>query len=80
MVELRSALLLGRIAMPKRRRFKQSLTLKERLSSFAKEARDKASQLPPGVEKDDLLRRARQADTASRLDEWVSSTGLQPPN
>ena len=26
-----------------------------------------------------LLRRARQAETASRVNEWVSSPGLQPP-
>ena len=25
------------------------------------------------------LRRARQADTASHLDEWINSAGLQPP-
>ena len=33
------------------------------------ERREKASQLPPGKEKDDLLRRARLADMASHLDD-----------
>lgn len=65
--------------MQKRRRFKQSSSLKERLFSFAKEMRARASQLAPGPEKDELIRRARQADTASHLDEWANSSGLQPP-
>jgi hypothetical protein len=65
--------------MQKRRRFKQSSSLKERLFSFAKEMREKASHLTPGPEHDDLIRRAQQADTASHLDDWANSPGLQPP-
>jgi hypothetical protein len=65
--------------MQKRRRFKQSSSLKERLFSFAKEMREKASRLPAGREKDDVLKRARRAETASHLDDWVHSSGLQPP-
>jgi hypothetical protein len=34
---------------------------------------------PPGKEREELLRKARQAETASRIDEWLSSPGLQPP-
>ena len=65
--------------MKTRRRFKQSQSLKDRLVIFANDARQQASGLPPGPGKDDLLRKARQADTASHIDEWVNSTGLQPP-
>jgi hypothetical protein len=65
--------------MKRRRRLKQIQSLRERLMSFAKEARTRADALPPGPVKDDLLRKARQADTASHLDEWVNSPGLQPP-
>jgi hypothetical protein len=65
--------------MTKRRRFKQSQSLKDRLASFANEARKRAEDLPPGPAKDDLLRKARQADTATHLEEWVNSPGLQPP-
>jgi hypothetical protein len=57
--------------MSKRRRFKHSTSLKERLASFAKEVRAKASRLPPGVERDTLLKKASQADTATHLDEWA---------
>jgi hypothetical protein len=65
--------------MLKRRRFQQSVPLKDRLEAFAKDVRAKASLMPPSPEKADLIRRARQADTAAHLDEWVNSRGLQPP-
>ena len=65
--------------MPKRRRVKQALSLQERLASFARHIREQAAPLPSGAEKDDLLRRAGQADTAAHLDAWIHSTGLQPP-
>ena len=62
-----------------RRRDKQTIPLKDRLASFAREVREKASQLRPGPERDDLLKRAQRADTASHIDEWANSPGLQPP-
>jgi hypothetical protein len=31
------------------------------------------------VERDRLIRRARLAETASHMSEWLSSKGLQPP-
>jgi len=65
--------------MFKRRRFKQSLSLKDRLDLFAKDARSSADELPPGPAKEELLRKARQAETASHLDKWANSPGLQPP-
>jgi len=65
--------------MQKRRRLKQKASLGDRLASFAKSAREKAAQLAPGADRDELLKKARQADTASHLDEWVNSPGLQPP-
>ncbi|WP_024519369.1 hypothetical protein [Bradyrhizobium sp. Tv2a-2] len=65
--------------MLKRRHFKQTVTLKDRLISFAKEAREKAGQLQPCPEKDELLKKARQADTAVHLADWANSPGLQPP-
>ena len=65
--------------MLKRHRFKQSLSLKDRLALFAKDARKRADELPPGPARDDMLRKARQADTASHVDEWANSPGLRPP-
>jgi hypothetical protein len=65
--------------MPERRRFKQSVSLKERLASFARKAREEASMLPPGQEKYELLRKAGLADTTSQIDDWANSPGLQSP-
>ena len=66
--------------MSKRRRhFKQTTSLHERLIAFAHEAREKASSLPAGREKQDLLKKAGQADSAAHLNEWISSPGSQPP-
>jgi hypothetical protein len=45
-----------------KRRLHWKQTIKDRLVSFAKEMREKASLLPPGFEKDDLLRKASRAD------------------
>jgi hypothetical protein len=65
--------------MSQRRRLKQSTTLKERLTRWAEDVRRQALKLPPGVERDSLLKKARQADTASLLDDWANSPALQPP-
>lgn len=65
--------------MQRRRRFEQTHSLKDRLASFAKQALDKASHLPSGPERDELLKKARRADTAAHIDEWANSPGLQPP-
>jgi hypothetical protein len=65
--------------MQKRRRFKQTTSLKERLISHSREILDKAAELRPGPEKSALLKRARLADTAAHIDEWIKSPGLQPP-
>ena len=62
-----------------RRRFKQTLTFPDRLKTFAEELKAKASELRPGPEREALLRKARQADTACHIDEWANSPGLQPP-
>jgi hypothetical protein len=69
----------GRRAMMKRRRFRQTESLQDRLAAFAREAREQAAILPPGPDKEDLLKRARQAETASHIDEWANSSGLQAP-
>ena len=65
--------------MSKRRRFKQQLTLQDRLSAWVKQVQEQASRLPPGPERDALLKKARQADMARHLNDWAKSPGLQPP-
>jgi hypothetical protein len=63
--------------MSVRRRIKQFTSLNDRLVAFAKDAREKPEQLPPSVERDNLLRKARETDNASHLGEWIHSHGLQ---
>jgi len=65
--------------MLKRRRFKQQLTLQDRLSAWVKQVQEQASKLPPGPEREALLKKARQADVANHLHDWAGSSGLQPP-
>jgi len=62
-----------------RRRFKDILTFPDRLTKEAERLRQEGKTKPPGPERDALLREARRAETAARIDEWVSSRGLQPP-
>jgi len=65
--------------MAKRRRFKQFLSLKDRLTLWSRQVRAAAEKLPSGPEKEALINKARQADTAAHLDEWANSPELQPP-
>jgi len=70
----------GEIAMQKRRRFKQTDTcLEARLAQEAKRLRDEAKLLPPGAVREEMIRKARQAETASHMNEWLTSPGLRPP-
>jgi hypothetical protein len=62
-----------------RRRFQQTVSLEERLSEEAKRLREEAKSLPPGPDRDILIRKARQAETGSRMSEWLRSPELQPP-
>ena len=62
-----------------RRQFTQTVTLDERLEEIAERLRREARGTPPGVERDKLLRRARQAETAAHIQQWLTSAGLRAP-
>lgn len=47
----------------------------EQAESFKREA----EKLPCSKEREDLLRKASQLETASQIDEWISSPGLERP-
>ncbi|MDF0581920.1 hypothetical protein [Bradyrhizobium yuanmingense] len=57
----------------KRNRRKQTQTLQERLAAFADSARERARDLPPGREREMLLRRAKQNEVTSNLTDWLSA-------
>ncbi|WLA86957.1 hypothetical protein QNJ99_07540 [Bradyrhizobium elkanii] len=65
--------------MIKRRRFKQTQSLEERLADEAIRLRQLAGVLAPGPERASLLKKARQAETGSHISEWLRSSELQPP-
>jgi hypothetical protein len=62
-----------------RRRFKNVLSFPDHLANEADRLRNEAEALPPGPERAALLKKARQADIAAHMDEWLSSPGLRPP-
>jgi hypothetical protein len=65
--------------MQRRRRFQQTQSLEARLSEEAKRLREEAKLLPPGAQREELIRKARRAETASHMNEWLTSPGLRPP-
>jgi hypothetical protein len=62
-----------------RRRVKQIECLKDRLIHEADKLRSKAKEMPPGVRREKLLKKAREAEMAARIDDWLSSPGLPLP-
>jgi hypothetical protein len=78
-----SAFLTGSIAMEmepmQRRHFKNVLSFPDRLAIEAERLREEAEALPQGPGRDALLKKARQADIATHMDEWLSSPGLRSP-
>jgi hypothetical protein len=65
--------------MSHRRRLEHTKTFQERLAEEAVRFREAAEEAPAGMARELLLRRARQAETAAHMSEWLSSPGLQPP-
>ncbi|MGC2774115.1 MAG: hypothetical protein WA418_00600 [Bradyrhizobium sp.] len=63
----------------RRRRVKQTLSLGDRLLQTAREARDMAKRLPPGIEQARQLRRAREAEAIVELDRFLTSPARSNP-
>lgn len=62
-----------------RRRFQQIQTLEYRLATEAANLRKQAEGLLPGIRREELMRKAGQAETACEISDWLGSHGLQPP-
>ena len=60
------------------RGFKKNAPLDQRLTEKAQRLRKEAQGTPLGVVRDQLIRQAQQAETASQMLEWLSAPGLQP--
>jgi hypothetical protein len=63
--------------MQTRRRFKQTISLQERLSAFIADSRSEAA--PGGADEYKLRKKIRQAETAANIEAWANSPGLQTP-
>jgi hypothetical protein len=53
--------------------------LEDLLTTEAKRLREEAELLPPGAVRQQVLRKARQAETGSHISEWLRSPGLRSP-
>ena len=58
---------------------KPKLRLQDRLALHALRLNEEAQALRPGRERDDMIRRARHAEIASHLEDWLLSPGLRAP-
>jgi len=65
--------------MQKRRRVKHTATFEERLAMEADRFRE-AAQHETGTARELLLKRARQAETAAHINDWLKSPGLKSPD
>ena len=63
----------------RRRRIKHTVTFEQRLAEEAERFRKAAEELPEGTARELLMKRARQAETASRMSDWLRSPGLRSP-
>ena len=62
-----------------RNRKRPALSFQDRLNRFATQAREAASRLPPGEDRDRLTQQALENETAAKIDKWLSSPGLRTP-
>jgi hypothetical protein len=54
-------------------------TFEGRIAAEKARLEAKAADLPPGPQKDELLKTIGRLEKASHMNEWLSSPGLQPP-
>jgi len=54
-------------------------TFEENIAAEKAKLEAQVAKLKPGPQKDALLRKIRQLDTAAHMSEWLSSPGLKPP-
>ena len=65
--------------MPRRRRLRQTTSLQARLEAWSKALRERAENLPPGPEREELLRKLSQAHAAAHIDDWAHSPEIEAP-
>jgi hypothetical protein len=58
---------------------RRKITIEQKLHQQSEEAKSEAEKLPYSKEREALVRKARQLETASQVDRWISSPAWQPP-
>ena len=54
-------------------------TFEDRIAAEKAKLEAQIAQLRPGPQMDGILKKIRQLETASHMNQWLSSPGLQPP-
>jgi hypothetical protein len=62
----------------RRRRFRHQ-TFEQNLAAAKARTEAQVAALKPGPQRDALLKKIRQLETAARISDWLSSPGLLPP-
>ena len=65
--------------MPRRGSVRVPHTFEERLAAEKSRLEAQAAKLRRGPQKDELLHKIAQLETAARINDWLNSPGLQPP-
>jgi hypothetical protein len=60
----------------RRQRIKHKATFEERLAAEAQRLKNRARAMAAGKTQEDLLRKARQAETAFQISDWLRSSAL----
>jgi hypothetical protein len=61
------------------RRRSSAHTLEDRIAAEKARLEAQLAKHKPGPQKDELLKKIGQLETASHMNEWLSSPGLRPP-
>jgi hypothetical protein len=61
------------------RPMRNKITIEQKWRQESEAYKNEAQKLPYGRERDALLRKARQLETASQINQWLSSPELRPP-
>jgi hypothetical protein len=62
-----------------RRRSPVPHSFEENIAAEKARLEAQVAKLQPGLQRDGLLRKIKQLETASHINDWLSSPGLQPP-
>lgn len=54
-------------------------TFEDRIAAEKARVETQLAKLEPGLQRDQLLKKIEQLDTAAAINEWLTSPGLQPP-